>query len=60
MYMCTHVHIYPVYTYIQLTLEQWEFEFHRSTYMWIFFNNKYYSTKCLWLVESGNMEEMCI
>ena len=29
--------------YIQLTLEQHGFELHGATYMWIFFNSKYYS-----------------
>lgn len=27
----------------KLTLEQREFELHRSTYMWIFFDSKYYT-----------------
>ena len=29
---------------VQLTVEQHRFELHRSTYMQIFFNSKYYNT----------------
>ena len=36
--------VLSVHTYVQLTLEQHGFELHGSTYMWIFFSSKYYST----------------
>ena len=36
--------VYPLKFIIQWALEQHRFELHRSTYTWIFFNIKYYST----------------
>ena len=50
---CLCFHICRTGILIQLTLEQYEFELHGSTYMHIFFNSKYYGTHDLRLVGCG-------